>query len=216
MGANALKVLTPEELDRTFLKVLVEQCESAAEEARQCTASIFSLTSNYVSQPEFETLQQFYDLYFGGQNVDQKKNAINDEVDDLVVMLQAQMERGEELDAGEEDMKKKQERLSLSAIQKKLESLITLDGGIRNQILPALASMQCEDAIRQRVEHLIFGWQKIIEAGCGGNGPKDWTEIAREIAVKTSSVEETKDFYEKVLGEAAPEGSVERSTFIEF
>lgn len=216
MGANALKVLTPEELDRTFLKVLVEQCESAVEEARQCTASIFSLTSNYVSQPEFETLQQFYDLYFGGQNVDQKKDEINDEVDDLVSMLQAQMERGEELDVGEEDEKKKQERLSLSAIQKKLESLITLDGGIRNQILPALASMQCEDAIRQRVEHLTFGWQKIIEASFGGNEPKDWTEIAREIAVKTSSVEETKDFYEKVLGEAAPEGSVERSTFIEF
>lgn len=216
MGEKALKVLTKEELDRTFLKILVEQCESATEEARQCTASIFSLTSNYVSQPEFETLSQFYELYFGGQDVDQKKDAINDEVDDLVAMLQAQMERGEALDGGEEDEKKKLERLSLSAIQKKLESLITLDGGIRNQILPALASMQCEDAIRQRVQHLTFGWQKIIEAGYCESETKDWTGIAREIAAKTSSIDETKDFYEKVLGEPAPEGGAECSTFIEF
>lgn len=214
MGAKALKVLTREDLDRTFLKILIGQCESATEEARQCTASIFQLTSNYVAQPEFETLQQFYDLYFGSKEVDQRKDAVNDDVDDLVAMLQEQMERGEELSVGEEDAAKKEARLSLAAIQKKLESLITLDSGIRDQILPALATMQCEDAVRQRVEHLTYGWELLV-AAAGEKNP-DWMALARDIAAKTSSVEETKDFYQIVLKEEAPAGSTDRGVFLEF
>jgi hypothetical protein len=214
MGAKALKILTRDDLDRTFLKILIGQCESATEEARQCTASIFQLTSNYVAQPEFETLQQFYDLYFGSHDVDQKKNAVNDDVDDLVAMLQEQMERGEELSVGEEDEAKKEARLSLAAIQKKLETLITLDSGIRDQILPALATMQCGDAVRQRVEHLTFGWEKMIAAS--GDKATDWMALAREIAAKTSSVEETNDFYKIVLQEKAPEGQADRGVFLEF
>jgi hypothetical protein len=214
MVAKASSVMTRDDLDRTFLQILMDQCASATEEARQCTASIFQLTSNYVAQPEFETLQQFYDLYFGSHDVDQKKNAVNDDVDDLVAMLQDQMERGEELSVGEEDQAKKEARLSLAAIQKKLETLITLDSGIRDQILPALATMQCEDAVRQRVEHLTFGWEKLITAA--QTSGSDWAELAREIAAKTSSVEETNDFYQIVLKEKAPEGQADRGVFLEF
>ncbi len=221
MGAKAekaSKVLTLEELDQAFLNILVDQCEWATDEARQCTAAIFTLTSRYINQPEFETLQQFYELYFGsGGAMDAKKNAINAEVDDLVAQLQAQQERGEELILPAEDETKKKDRLSLSAVQKKLETLITFDGGIRNQILPALASMQSEDAVRQRVEHISFGWRTLIEASQSQvSNNADWTTIARTIAAKMSSILESTIYYEKVLGEIPPEGLSEQSVFLEF
>lgn len=213
MGAKVLKTLSQEELDQAFLAILIEQCAAAMNEAAACTTSIFSLTSNYIDQPEFDTLQQFYDLYFkSGGDVDMKKDAVNHEVGDLVAELQAQQERGEELTAPEEDETRKKERLSLAAIQKKLESLITLDGGIRDQILPALASMQCEDAVRQRVEHIVSGWTSIIQA----KASVDWEKLMRELATKMSSVEESTDYYRIVLNEAAPEGLASRSVFIEF
>ncbi|MBC7660024.1 MAG: hypothetical protein H7249_09975 [Chitinophagaceae bacterium] len=213
MGAKAETDLSKAEFDRVFLEILVEQFRSASTEAASCTASIFELTSNYIDKPEFETLQQFYDLYFANNaKVEEVKSSINDDVDHLFSMLQGQLERGEELNVGYEDEEKKQARLSMAGIQKKLESLITLDGGIRNQILPALASMQCEDAVRQRIEHLIFGWEQITKAGPND----DFEVIARTIAAKTSSIEETTDYYATVLGEKAPEGLVNRSVFIEF
>ena len=218
MGAKVLqeKTFTTVDFDQTFLAIFKGQCLSASEEARNCTGSIFTLTSKYLNQSEFEVLQQFYDLYFvPSEEVEKKKDAINQEVDDLFSMLQGQMSRGEELSVPDEDEAKKQARLSLSAIQKKLESLITLDGGIRDQVLPALSSMQCEDAVKQRVDHLVFGWSAIITAG-NTQITTDWEAIAREIAKKTSSVEESEDYYKTVLGEKAPEGSADRSVFIEF
>lgn len=213
MGAKALQTLSQEELDQTFLAILIEQCSAATSEAAACTASIFHLTANYIDQPEFDTLQQFYDLYFkAGSDVDQKKNQVNEEVDDLFDQLQAQHARGEELTAPEEDEERKRQRLSLAAIQKKLESLITLDGGIRDQILPALTSMQCEDAVRQRVEHLTAGWTKILE----GSKTIDWEQTLRDFASTMSSVEESKDYYRILFNEEAPEGLASRSVFIEF
>lgn len=213
MGAKALTTLSQEELDQTFLAILTEQCAAATSEAAACTNSIFTLTSNYIDQPEFDTLQQFYDLYFkSGGDVDQKKDAVNEEVDDLFEQLQGQMQRGEELKAPEEDEAKRQARLSLAAIQKKLESLITLDGGIRDQILPALSSMQFEDAARQRIEHIVTCWTQLIQAddstSCEG--------LMRELAQKMSSVEESQDFYRIVFNEKAPEGLATRSVLIEF
>lgn len=213
MGAKALKTLSQNELDQTFLSILVEQCSAARDEAAACTASIFTLTANYIDKPEFETLQQFYDLYFkSGSDIDDKKNAINEEVDDIIAQLEAQMARGEELSAPDEDAEKKAQRLSLAAIQKRLESLITLDGGIRDQILPALTSMQLEDAVRQRVDHIITGWTKLL--GQGSGAPIEGA--MRELAKLMSSVEEAKDFYKIVFNEEAPAGLGERSIFIEF
>ncbi len=218
MGAKALEpiTITKAELDQTFLAILTAQCQRATEEAGHCTGSIFNLTSKYLNQPEFEVLQQFYDLYFvASGEMESKKQAINDDVDDLVSMLQEQLARGEELSAPEENEARKQERLSLSAIQKKLEGLITLDSGIRDQVLPALASMQFEDAVRQRIDHLVFGWDLVVHM-LTAQGQVDWQDIAREIGKKTSSVEEANDFYRDVLNEEAPAGSEARSTFIEF
>jgi hypothetical protein len=213
MGAKALKTLSPSELDQTFLSILVDQCSAAREEAALCTASIFTLTSRYIDKPEFETLQQFYDLYFKPDGeIDGKKNAVNEEVDDLIAQLEAQMERGEELSAPVEDEEKKAQRLSLAAVQKRLESLITLDGGIREQILPALTSMQCEDAVRQRVDHVIACWRGLLAK----DPSADLEPTMREMAKLMSSVEEAADFYHILFAEEAPAGIAERSIFIEF
>ncbi len=213
MGAKALKTLTVEELDQTFLSILTEQFVHATEEASFYTGAIFQLAASYMDKAEFGVLEQFYNLYFkAASDVEAKKAAINEEVDDLFTKLQAQHERGEELSAPEEDEAKKHERLSLAAIQKKLETLITLDNGIRQRILPALSSMQFEDAARQRVEHIVKGWTKIIASQPNAK----WEEMMREIGSSLTSMEESQLFYRIVLGEEAPEGFESRSIFLEF
>lgn len=204
--------LEREAFDKVFLQILEKQVEAALIEASSCTQSILELSAQYLDQPAFETLQKFHDLYFSRDNEAQKA-ALNAEVDDMVSQLQAQLEAGQDL-AILEDEEKKQRRLSLSAVQKKLESLITLDGGIREQVLPALASMQCEDAIRQRVVHVVGAWASFMMLLSGKR--TDAKNVMREIGKTLTSVDETGDYYRIVLGEEPPAGLDSRSTFLEF
>lgn len=204
--------LEREAFDKVFLQILDSQVSAALKEAASCTQAVLELSAQYLDQPAFETLQQFHDLYFSKTN-DEQKAALNDEVSDMVSQLQAQLEAGEDLTILE-DEDKKQRRLSLSAVQKKLESLITLDGGIRDQVLPALASMQCEDEIRQRVNHIVGAWEAFMSLLSGKR--TDAGAVMREVAGTLTSVDETKEFYRIVLGEDPPAGLDSRSTFLEF
>jgi hypothetical protein len=137
----------------------------------------------------------------------------------MVSTLQERMAAGEDLNsvAGiDDDEELRRQRLSLSAVQKQLEGLIVLDSGIKEQVLPALSSMQFEDAIRQRLAHVVHAWWKIGDVLHKELTPEQLEEVARELAKVLSSVDETKTFYELVLNEKPPEGQDQRSIFIEF
>ncbi|HYX35860.1 MAG TPA: hypothetical protein VE954_22400 [Oligoflexus sp.] len=211
-------LIAKEELDVIFLRIFESLSMSALAGAAACTGAIFELSANYMDKPAFESLRRFYDLYFS-VDIDKKKDEVNDNVDDIVSTLQARLAAGETLDAvddvdNNEELKK--QRLSLSAVQKQLEGLIVLDSGIKEQVLPALASMQFEDAIRQRLAHVVQAWWKVGDVLHKDLNPNQLEEVARELAKMLSSVDETKTFYELVLNEPAPEGQDQRSIFIEF
>lgn len=216
---NLPTMLMKEELDVIFLRIFETLGQSALAGAAACTGAIFELSSNYMDKPAFESLRKFYDLYFGSGDIDRKKDEINADVDLIVMKLQQRLEAGESLDDApdlEENEEVKKQRLSLSAIQKQLEGLIVLDAGIKDQVLPALASMQFEDAIRQRLVHVINAWWKVGDILHKGLKPNEIEEVARDLSKMLSSVEETRSFYELVLNEKAPEGQDQRSVFIEF
>ena len=218
-AANLRPTILKEEMDVIFLRIFESLAQSALAGAAACTGAIFELSSNYMDKPAFSSLRKFYDLYFAQGEIDRKKDEVNANVDEIVSMLQEKLAAGEDLDKvqgiDDNDEMKKQ-RLSLSGVQKQLEGLIVLDSGIKEQILPALASMQFEDAIRQRLAHVVQAWWKVGDILHKQLNPTELEEVARDLAKTLSSVEETRSFYELVLNEKAPEGQDQRSIFIEF
>ncbi len=218
-AANLSPSITKEEMDVIFLRIFESLAQTAMAGASACTGVIFDLSSNYMEKPTFSSLRKFYDLYFVEGEIDKKKDEVNASVDDMVDALQEKLAAGEDLDnvqgLDDNDEMRKQ-RLSLSGVQKQLEGLIVLDNGIKEQILPALASMQFEDAIRQRLVHVVQAWWKIGDVLNKQLNASQLEEVARDLAKTLSSVEETRSFYELVLNEKPPEGQDQRSIFIEF
>ena len=92
-------------------------------------------------------------------------------------------------------------RLGLAGVQKAAEGLITLNTGIKDQVLPALTSMQFEDAVSQRIDHLVKGWKIIDHFIQNHEKTEEADSVASKLAEICSSVEETNDFYTIVLKE---------------
>ena len=208
-----------EEFDGMFLQILDQLGKLALDGAGSCTSAILDLSANYLEREAFDTLRKFYDLYFNHGEIAAKKDAVNAAVDDMVARLQERLEAGDDLsdDKGiDEDEEMRTQRLSISAVQKQLEGLITLDNGIKKQVIPALSSMQFEDAVNQRLQHVMTAWNKIGTLLHKKHSFADIETLARDVARTLTAVEETQSFYKLVLEEPAPEGQVERSVFIEF
>jgi hypothetical protein len=213
------RLMAKEELDVIFLRIFESLSLSALAGAAACTGAIFELSANYMDKPAFDSLRKFYDLYFSSADIDKRKDEVNANVDDIVTTLQARVAAGENIDTAtdvDDNEELRRQRLSLSAVQKQLEGLIVLDSGIKEQVLPALASMQFEDAIRQRLSHVVHAWWKVGDVLHKDLDSNQLEDVARDLATVLSSVEETKTFYELVLNEKPPEGQDQRSIFIEF
>jgi hypothetical protein len=194
-----------ESMDQTVVAILSELGIAAVNRAAHSTAAIFQVSSNYVTKPAYEALLSFYELYFSKHDpLDQQKVDVNAEVDALFEAAVRAMNQGN-IDAVTEDESKRQERLALAALQKRLEGLIVLDQGIKQEILPAIASMQFEDAVRQRLSHVTTMWSKTFAQLATTPGDVSATELATEMGQLTSSVAESRSFYRLVLGREAPD-----------
>ena len=206
MAANNARV---EQLDTLWLNIVTELLHKAVAEATTCTETIFNMASLYLRREAFEALAKFYELYFD-HNHDSKKNAVNAEVDVIFAAAVANIEQHGDHGAIEvdirEDQQAKRVRLAMAALQKQLEGLIVLDVGIRDEIIPALSSMQFEDALRQRLEHLATGWKLLIDRQSQIALEGSAVAVARELATVMSSVEETEIYFRHVLGEEVPVG----------
>lgn len=205
-------------LDTQFIKIITLLAEASIKNAARSAEKILSVTERYLSEESFSCLKEFYNLYFSqSATLNERKEDINSSVDRLIEQAQKILENGGDLSAlnlkeGSEDESK---RLGLSALQKKLESLITLESGLKEKLMPVLSSMQFEDATRQRVEHIVFGFVGVERFLHDPLSDKLKT-LSLEIAKKLSSVEEKKIYYDVVLKEPAPLGVEKRSVIIEF
>jgi hypothetical protein len=200
-GTSASQI---EAMDQAVVGILGDLGKEAIDRTSLSTESIFKLSTQYVTKPAFDALSGFYQLYFSKQDtLDQQKLDVNAEVDALFEAAVAAMEKGD-MNLIQEDQKQKEERLALAALQKRLEGLIVLDQGIKDEILPAIASMQFEDGVRQRLAHLNSMWTKAFALLLTTPGEISAREAALEMAGLTTSVDETKTFYNMVLGEEAP------------
>ena len=161
---------------------------------------MLKLSEQCLDEKAHETVSKFYNLYFS-ENLKETKNEINRETDDLFNQAMEQKKAGLEINVTT-SKKSEEKRLGLSSLQKELEGLITLDRGMKEQLMPVLSSMQFEDSVRQRLEHIISGWKEIFSKSCNDQNI-NFTAIEEIL----SSIEETADFYRCVLKKDPPEST---------
>lgn len=185
-----------EEKDRVFQAVLGDFVKLIAATAESFTVEVMSLSTDKITKRDMTTLQKFHDLYFDQSS---SSKEVNHEVDNLLEQAMAAQESGDKIEL-QVDAAAEEKRLGLSAVQKEIETLISVEDGFREKVAPILASMQFEDAVRQRLEHIQKGWGEIFS--------KNFVEDQIDIELlkgMLSSVEETEDFYTLVLNEKPPE-----------
>ncbi len=194
-------------MDRLFLSIFTRLAQQARDHAGESAQYVMKISEGYLSETASRALDDFYNIYFSdSERVEQSKVDVNQEVDSIVDEVQALIESGGDLgqlELIEEDEDLKKIRLGLSGIQKELESIIRLEEGIREKLVPVMVSMQFEDAMNQRLQHIVAGWEMIMEASREGR-VFDPERIGAAIGAMTSSVEESELFYREVLGREAP------------
>lgn len=201
------------ELDEKFLKCIKGLAMASMDNAKSCTDKVFDISSNFLSRDTTMVLKQFKGLYFGDAKSQDKKEAMNRGVDDIVSQIQANLNEGKDAEEGVEESENiKIQRLALSAVQKKLEGLILLDNGIKEKVLPAVATMQFEDAVRQRVAHILDAWELVATSLVAGE--MDVTAVAEKIGESISSVEEAEVYFPLILNRDPPEGAYSGSAFL--
>ncbi len=195
--------------DTTFASIFQDLRQVMIDSTGCNTERVMKLASEYMNRSAYDALQQFHGLYVSRNSMERKKEEINRNVDDLFDAIQSKVAAGESTDniisSTVEDDAAKRERLGLAGLQKQLEGLITLNEGIKAKVLPALSTMQFEDAMTQRLDHILGGFQKVL-ANLAAPNPEDWRTVGEAMAVSTTSLEETASFYRIVLKEEPPAG----------
>ena len=220
MGDASSKRPAVLELDGLFLEVFAALNNEVIRISAAAAEQVLKLSGGFLSEQAQKAATQFHSLYFGSSAVEKNKTDVNDDVDRLFEDIQGEVAKGattqEISDAVTENLDRKADRLRLSAIQKELETLIRLDAGVKEKLMPVLTSMQFEDMVRQRLEHLGMAWEAVV-SGIDDYDIADVELLSAEIEAKFSSTAEVALFYETVLKKPPPEGGLETgSVWLDF
>lgn len=195
-------------LDEIFLGLLRDYTQAIMAHARASTEFILKVSGNFLGIKAQTALNDFHSLYFGaGRVMNQASVDVNKEVDIILKSIRDLMDQRGEVEGTKiiENEKDKIQRLSISGLQKQLEMIISLDEGIREKLIPILSSMQFEDMLTHRLQHIVYIWEKVIEffrSPVSGD-PAQLTEELKEVPTSQS---ERRDFYLLVLGQEPPAG----------
>lgn len=203
-------------VDEVFLKLLTDWTQLSAHSAEQAVMKILNNSGEYLSDEQMKAVSNFHDLYFEEDEVSNSKEVMNREVDDLIDAIRSGMGE-DEIDAiankVDEDEDAKKTRLSLSGVQKSLETIIQLEDGLRDKLIPVLTSMQFEDTIKQYLSRLVYAWKTSLESDM--DTPEQVAAVAESIALRLGTQYEREVYYPKVLQREAPEEEVEEITFLD-
>lgn len=203
-----------EKLDEIFKKIINDFSDMIISSAGTSVNSILELSSNFIDKKAQQALKDFRGLYFYNKVIAEESVAINKNVDDIFDQLQEKMSKGEEVDYEETNTESNaalsQNRMALSGLQKQLEQIISLDENIKNKLVPVLSSMQFEDMIRQRIEHIRDGWSKVL---LNQNlSESEFQKVLEEIGESLTSGSERESYYPRLLGREAPKGIEEQQS----
>lgn len=195
------------EMDNALINIVSDICNSAVESAGKAVQSILEVSSKFIDVQAQQALTDFRNMYFENSDIRRETERINLGVDSLFDDLQSKMEAGETLDGltlaeDSEHDELARNRMTLSALQKKLEQVISLDDAIKLKLLPVVNSMRFEDMIRQRLTHIVTMWGLAIQAMQMDS--KDFSSAAEEMAQCLTSKGERDIYYKRMLGVEAP------------
>ncbi len=203
-------------LDEAFLKIIHDWTLLVTEGASNAVELIMNSSGDYLSSEQQKAVTDFHDLYFGAEGVAESKEAVNREVDDLMDAIQAEMAGGgaeASLSNIAENDDAKQARLSISGVQKQLETIIQFETGLKEKLVPVLTSMQFEDGIKQRLTRMVDGWKSSIDAM--PTSADAVAAVAEKIGKSLGSAVEREAFYPTVLKRPAPKDIVDDMTMFE-
>lgn len=196
------------ELRDTICHLVKDLQMAATQNATLKVNQILAVSSNYLSESNHEKLKMFHEMYFAPSNtLENQKSSMNTVVDDIFEQAQAMAGQNmseEEIVKGLKfDETQEKDRLQLSGLQKKLEALISFEEGLKEQLTPVMNSMQFEDAMRQRVEHVVEMFDLIVKNRVIQDPARSETlvtDLAGRITIKT----ERESFYLHVMKEEPP------------
>jgi hypothetical protein len=198
-------------LEQKICSTIYDLQKCAAENATQKVNQILEVSTNYLSEPNHQKLKMFHELYFAPDSPGSshaKTDSINDSVDDIFdqasSLLQSGKSEEEVLAAIQTNNQAEEGRLHLAGLQKKLESVISLEEGLREQLAPIISSMQFEDAARQRVEHIVTIFSHFT-LNALHLSPEKMQEAAETMKECLAIRSERESFYAHVLHEEPPE-----------
>lgn len=203
--------MTQEEFDAIFLQIFSGIATSVVATTNQAVTSFLSASTTFMSSAAQKALIDFHSLYFDPQNASQTQS--NKDVDDLFDAIKTKVDAGGDAGDVQEDEEKKKVRLSLAAIQKELESIISLDQGVRQKLIPALAAVQFEDLVRQILDRQQRIWETTAKNERDGKSPN---ETVQQIKSIVGSRIELNALYKFVLKEPPPAVFEENENWLDY
>lgn len=216
-------------IDQICFDALSDIVSQAKQGLMDLSADVFaSMSTSLDDASSKDALDHLMALY--GASFDQNQNEAsasaapfsvgpadhNEAVGDMVDLLQKKMSSGEDINVEHLSGSAYDNHgaVSLAEHQKKLESLVLADDRLKKHIVPAMASMQIEDSINQRLSHILDVWQSVV--GLLERSDADAYDVAKTLGKSCHSAEQANDYYGLVLETKAPEAIEKRSVFIEF
>ncbi len=204
-----------EAFDAVALSILGDFQGYIEEKANEAVNRITDILSKFVNEEAVEALNEFQSLYSEQKSMNSVLEDINKDVDDIFKQVEQQLSSGDGKSVNAEVIKEDEtlatKRLSISAFQKRLESLVSLDDGVRKKLLPAVWSMQLEDITKNRIEAVVKSWQLVIDHQKQLSSAKQQT-ICSEIESSLKNYEDLCSFYKIVLKRTPPEKKDEQET----
>jgi hypothetical protein len=192
------------QFDENFIEIFESIVQTINDGVSSAVRRVFESSHAVLDESSRKALSDFYSLYYD-KSAHDMSTSVNKSVDDLFELAQSHINSIGSLrvDDLKEDPHLEEQRLSLSAVQKQLETLLTLDSRVRERLLPALMSMQIEDMIKQFTQRLTM-MLKIICAALPANFPLD-AESTMQLQTLAVSQPELKQFYKSILKQTPPE-----------
>lgn len=197
------------DLDDASLKVVDGIFESIIKTTQEAVEQIIAASKGFLSNDVGTAIRDFHLLY--SDETSAQTTDINKEVDDLIASIEQEMAQGGEVEVSAviEDADKRDARLSLAAVQKKLETIIQFDSKARERLVPVIMSMQFEDEVRQVLHRLITVWSLSLQTvNQGGSIEK----LKEKLSNMSSTTFEKELMYRIVLKKEPPKSIVDEDS----
>ncbi len=191
------------QFDQTFLAVYGDLTHNLLSNVQPAVLQILKIAENYLSCDLSQALIKFHQLYSANIDLDQYKSTIDKNVDAIIDFVQ----NCSKVDALNEkvilnqldDEQSSSSRLSLTAFQKELEALITMESDVHEMVTAILYGLQFENQLSSSISSLVDTLNTAIMLLNYSETPFCLTEAASHIYRSLKGEKDRDLFHEHVL-----------------